>query len=168
VTVELTPESFTARTVADLQSAFSAQAARVHFAQDALHVLELLAEGPKGFNIIVHWAGDESFGDQETQPMAEQILEVTVSQNPGLSAQPNEKIYTSTESEDSLLKRVRDVRGHLLSRQWEEESTGQFPSYRGTQPVVLPDGTRLRAYSIRIALAAAIYFDEYEPMGDLS
>lgn len=143
----------------DLNDLAKAKSATVAIAEDLFHVIDILVNGPAGFQLIVSWGGDDAVGEQPGHPLAETIIDITVGFNPGLGIQPGNALVKNTATRDSLLKLINDVRARALTLQFPETETSQIPEYSGCRPVSLPDGIPLKAYKFSIKLTAAVDTD---------
>lgn len=132
---------------------------QVSVARDPYNVLELLVQGPAGLCVVIHWAGDEGNG-KIGDPKADNLIEVIVGYNLGLTIPLDQALYKSTANRPSLLKYVNDVRARLLTIQFTADETRQFTFYSGCEPIVLPDGVPLAAYRMKARLDAIVETDE--------
>ena len=132
------------------------QKATVSIARDPFHVLELLAENPAGFRIIVHWAGDENPSDQMEFPLADNKLEIIFSYNLGLSAKPDLALIQGQQNRPSLYKLLDGLRAMVLAIAFPVEATAIYCQYTGTEPFITPDGIPLAAYRLKFHLLSAV------------
>ena len=130
--------------------------ATVSIARDPFHVLELLAENPQGFRIIVHWAGDDNPSDQMEFPLADNKIEVVFSYNLGLSAQPDLALIRGQQNRPALYKLLDELRGLILAIAFPDVATAIYCQYTGTEPFITPDGIPLAAYRLKFHLVSAV------------
>ena len=129
---------------------------RLSVAKDPWNVLEILVNGPQGFQVILHWGGDSDVGELPGEPMAENIIEVIVGYSLGLQAKPDVALIKNQATRSSLLKHVNDVRARVLAYVFPAEETGESLQYAGCEPLVTPDGIPLAAYKFRAKLTARV------------
>jgi hypothetical protein len=132
----------------------SSNKGKIEIAKDPWHVLELLAESPSGFRIIIHWAGDQQLGDMDDAPLVTSRLEVILSCNLGLTANAESALVegSALTNRPSLLDLVSRVRQRILQKLWPAERTGGNIRYVGCEPVGTPDGVPLAAYRLSFEL----------------
>jgi len=145
---------------ADLEPWVKTKRGQLSIALDPWNVLELLVNGPQGFQVILHWGGDDATGDQPAEPLADNTLEVIVGYNLGLNARPDLALVKNLPERPSLLKLVNDVRARVLSYVFPPDVTMQTPEYAGCKPVTLPEGIPLAAYKFQVKLTALVERDE--------
>lgn len=127
----------------------------IYVAKDPWHPYELIAAGPQGLCVILCWAGAEALGDGEAADLtlATQKLEVYLSFNLGLTAQPSAALTAGTAERPSLLALVSLLTRRLRSLDFKDEARVQrFMRWAGTEPVTTPDGIPLAAYKIKFEL----------------
>jgi hypothetical protein len=130
----------------------------VHLAKDPWNVLELLAENPAGFRCIVHWAGDKNIGNRdgvENLPLVTAILQVTLSNNLGLTASPEQALAEAVPGRQPLLQLLGLAREKVLRITWPENLCDPI-RYVGTDPVGTPEGVPLAAYMMTFELDHAL------------
>jgi hypothetical protein len=132
---------------------------QVHIAKDAWIELELLAESPVGFRVIVHWAGDKNAGNQdgiENLPLVTALLQITLSNNLGLTAKPEQALAENVPGRQMpILKLLGLARERILKISWPE-SVAESIRYVGCDPVGTPDGVPLAAYVLTFELDHAL------------
>ena len=128
----------------------------VSIALDPFNVLEILAEGPEGGRVILHWAGDQNPSELLQMAIARNEIEVVLSYNLGLSLRPDLALIESTPTRPSLLKQLSDLRGILLSLAYPDGETLVYLVYKGTASFITPEGFPLAAYRLRFELDSAI------------
>jgi hypothetical protein len=132
---------------------------QVSIAKDAWNVLELLAECPAGFRVIVHWAGDKNIGNQdgiENLPMVTALIQVTLSNNLGLTAKPEQALAENVPGRQMpLLKLIGLARERIFKITWPE-SIAESIRYVGCDPVGTPEGVPLAAYVLTFELDHAL------------
>jgi hypothetical protein len=129
-----------------------------HIAKDPWHVLELLAENPAGFRIIVHWAGDKNAGNRdgvENLPLVTAILQVILSNNLGLTASPEQALVDAVPGRQPLLRLLGKAREKVMRITWPEDLCDPI-RYVGTDPVGTPEGVPLAAYMMTFELDHAL------------
>lgn len=130
--------------------------ASVSIARDPFHVLEILAENPQGFRVIVHWAGDENASDIMERPLADHKIQIVFSYNLGLTAKPDLALIQGQQNRPALYKLLDDLRALVLGLAFPDFETAEYCIYTGTEPVVTPDGIPLAAYRLKFHLIAAV------------
>jgi hypothetical protein len=153
-----TPAQILALYQADLKVWARDNKATLSIARDPYHVLELLAETPAGLRLILHWNGDAPVGDQEEAIGSNNNIEVVLSYNMGLMAQPDAALVTAQPNRPALLKLVSDVRERVLSLGVTDAETGAGLSarYAGCETVATPEGIPLAAYKLKFEFDAAL------------
>jgi hypothetical protein len=157
-----TPAQLLALYQADLNTWAMIKKAKLSIAKDPWHVLELLAESPAGLRLILHWAGDDSLGDQNEAIGSANHLEVIVSYNLGLTAKPDAALTQDQPNRPALLKLVSDIRERVLSLFIPDAETAVSLSarYSGCETVTTPEGLPLAAYKLKFEFDAA--FPDYD------
>jgi len=130
--------------------------AQVTIARDPFHVLEILASSPATFRLVVHWAGDHNISEVDELPLSENELQVILSYNLGLTAQPDLALISGPQNRPSVLDQVDSLRSFILGVQYPTIATGTYAVYGGTKPFVTPDGVPLAAYVLTFKLKAAV------------
>jgi hypothetical protein len=125
----------------------------ISIAKDPWHVMEMLANSPRGLRLIVHWAGDDPLGDEPADPMETQSIEVITGYSLGLKASVDAALVENTADRPSLLKIVSEVKVRVLSMVFRapNASDGLF-RYGGTKPEETPEGVPLAAYRSKFEL----------------
>jgi hypothetical protein len=123
-------------------------------ARDPYNVFELVAANPRGYLLVLHWAGDKNISEVVIHPLLAHRLEVIISRNLGLPARPDAALVQTIGTVPPLFQSVDDLRNLLLGLQFPAESTGQFLEYAGTGPLVTPEGVPLAAYQLDFNLRA--------------
>jgi hypothetical protein len=134
----------------------AANKATVSIARDPFHVLEILAESPAGFRVILHWAGDKNPSEILQMAIARNDIEVIFSYNLGLTGKPDLALITGSTARPALLALLDDLRALILSIQYPDEETLVYCVYAGTEPFITPDGIPLAAYRMRFQLDSGI------------
>ncbi|HUB68010.1 MAG TPA: hypothetical protein VL981_11050 [Candidatus Methylacidiphilales bacterium] len=130
--------------------------ATITLARDPYHVLEILAASPQGFRIVVHWAGDKNISEIDALPLAENRLEIILSYNLGLTAQPDLALIQGPQNRPSVLDQVDALRGFVLGIRYPAGQTGTYAVYAGAKSFTTPAGVPLAAYILTFKLKAAI------------
>lgn len=125
-------------------------------ARDPWDALDVLINGPQGVQFVLAWGGDDSLGEQATEPLAGNIIELTVAYNLGLSAGRDAALTENKVDRPSLLKLTNDARARLLAYVFAANDEPQVLEYGGTQPVTLPEGIPLAAFRIRAVVPQAV------------
>lgn len=125
-------------------------------AADPWNFLELLAEAPQGWRLVLHWAGDEN---QMTEVPGAAInkseFHVGITCNLGLTAKPGEAVMRKRPGNaPSLLRLMTMTRDRVKSFVFPDGTSGQA-IYLGADPITLPDGTPLAGYRLRFSLMSA-------------
>ncbi|MFA5058267.1 MAG: hypothetical protein WC485_09155 [Opitutaceae bacterium] len=130
-------------------------------AKDPWNVLELLTQGPAGFLVVLHWAGDDALGEQEQDPLAGNQIDVIVGYNLALEPQPEVALFKPRGTRPALLALVNDCRARVLSMVFpDDHETTRALGYGGAEAVTLPNGWPLAAYKFRVRLDAAVDVDD--------
>jgi len=138
----------------------------VSVARDPIDVLSLLVTGPRGFILVLHYAGgtlrsdiaaDESSGtDAETvNAVGDERFEIAIGQAMGLSAGKDMNIFAAIADRPALMRRVNDLRARVTALLFPDDgSTLRRFRWTGTDPLMLPDGTPLAAYKLTFVITA--------------
>lgn len=126
--------------------------ARVRTATDEWNVLELLSSGPNGLLIVVSWAGDTNETEFPLVAICENTIEVIVGHNLGLSVDPGNALIHGTEDRPGLLELMWKVRQRVRHLTLDPDDSSTCFEYKGTSPVILPDGIPLAAYRARFTI----------------
>lgn len=129
---------------------------RLSLAKDPYHVIEILSEAPAGFRVILHWTGDEQLGDLPQQPLCTHQVDVILSFNLGLTAEPSAALVEARNNRPPLYGLLNDLRRRVLGCNYAPDISAEYLMYRGTEPVVMPEGLPLAAYRIQFSLDAAL------------
>jgi hypothetical protein len=130
----------------------------VSLARDPFDVLEILAQGPQGFRVILHWAGEQEVGGQPQLPIVQHRIEAILSYNLGLTATPDLALLSKGPANDrpALLDLVEELRRRIASYNFPDGETDVFMAYVGCDPFVTPDGVPLAAYKLTFTLTAGL------------
>jgi hypothetical protein len=128
--------------------------AQVSIARDPFNVFELLNAGTQNYVLALLWAGDENINDIPIIPLLRHNLELAFGYNLGLTARPDLALIQPVGNRPSLYQALDDIRTLLLSVQFGSNQTGMYLEYKGTEPVVTPDGIPLAAYRLSFGLRA--------------
>jgi len=137
----------------------TANKAIVSIAGDPFEVYEILAEGPRGFRVILLWEGDDDQPQGGTSyGITENRIEVTLSGNRGLSLKPGDNLHRdSPDGRPALVTLLASLRREIRSIRFADDgSSSAALEYRGSAPVVTPEGVRLDAYTLRFAITTDI------------
>lgn len=139
----------------DLEAFVAQSGGRFSKATDPFHVIELLAEAPGRFRVILHDDGDEPAGESKRSSVVQCRFKITVSHNRGLPAVLGNKIASATGNEPSLLARVAEVRERLRGLTLPDGATSRRLEYGGRVPVTY-QGAALDAYEMTFTIYAAL------------
>ena len=135
----------------------AAKRGSVSVAKDPFHVLELLLLTPDGFLAVVHFAGDEDLGQSRHTGVIKLRLEVFVSQQRGLAAEPGVELIGPTPGEDPLYVLVAKVRAFIRAIEFPDDGTTSGTIwYKGSEPVAGPEGATFNAYKLRFEINGAV------------
>lgn len=125
-------------------------------AADPWNFLQLLAESPDGWRGVLHFDGDANRADHHSSGcFLDNNFSFGVTCQKGLSLDPEEKLFRpSPDGTPSLLRLVSAARLRIRSYAFPADVSDRFVTYRGCEPLVLPDGTPLMGYRMRFALIA--------------
>lgn len=138
--------------------------ADVSIARDPFHVLEILAAGPSGFRVVLHASEDDNISDIDQLSLADNLIEVILSYNLGLTARPDLALISGQQNRPPLLDHITALRSFILSLRFPTEQTGSYAVYRGRRPYVTPDGIPLAAYTLTFKLQSAVTVDQPLPL----
>lgn len=157
-----TPEKLLLELRADLEPWAAARKGSISLATDPYHFLELLAESPAGWRIVLHWDGEDNTSDNaQAGAFCAQRLSLGITANLGLTAKPNESLVKKTASREALLRLVADTRDRVRGYVWPDVTTSRYLLFRRALPVVLPEGVPLAAYKLDFELIIALPPVEY-------
>lgn len=153
---QLSPADIITKLQTQLAAWVTAKKGLLSIAEDPWHVLELLAETPVGFRVILHWAGDRNAADDIDDGIDNHTVEVIVSKNRGLAAKRGDHLV-EPRAGVALLVLVGQVKAKIKGSfaLWEQEITQGEIEYRGCEPVTTPEGVPLDAYRLSWSLLAA-------------
>jgi hypothetical protein len=167
----MTPAAILAPVYAALNTWAKSLGGRATVARDPLDVLIILTQGPAGFLVVLHWAGDQSVdvgADRDDPddvgvdeilltPPARSRVEIVVGQNLGLDVRRDYALIAAAENRVPLLERISVVRGRVLAMRFkdDDESLRRF-TYSGCDPVTLPDGFPLAAYRLAFEFVSSV------------
>jgi hypothetical protein len=126
----------------------------VSVARDPYNVFELIAANPRGYRLILHWAGDKNISEVSIMPLLNHRLEVVLNRNLGLPVKPDQALTDTIGSVPPLFQSVDELRTILLGLKFSDTSTGGYLEYGGCDPLVAPDGAPLAAYQLTFFLRA--------------
>jgi hypothetical protein len=150
------PDQLIAHLLADLTPWVKGRKGEILVAAEPYHLLELLAEKPTGFRIVLHWDGDTN--SQEHADGAAYLanafsLGLTCAR--GLTIRPMDRLHTrGADGSPALLQLVALLRHRVRSLAWPAGETERGAVYRGAEPLILPDGTPLMGFRLRFTLSA--------------
>lgn len=126
--------------------------AELVIAEDPWGFLEVLASGPQGALIALHWGGDTNTqGDLAEAVFAENQIEIGIAVNPGLAKDSKARTLSRRPGDKlALIELVAATRARTRSLMLPDDGTSERRlRYAGCDPVVLPDGVPLSAYRMR-------------------
>lgn len=124
-------------------------------ALDPFHVLELLAEAPGKFRVILAELGEDTVGDARRAGAVDMLYTVTVSNNRGLPFVTGaNRSIDRTNDEPSLMKRATEIRDWLRGLVMPEGTSLRL-DYRGRKPVTY-EGAVLDAYELTFRLQVGL------------
>lgn len=158
-----TPDALLTELRSDLEPWVRAKKGELSVARDPFHFLELLAESPAGFRVVLHWDGEANPGDEpQAGVFSAQRISLGVTANLGLTAKPGEALHKPTPNRAALLRIVADVRERARSYVWPDHTTARFMLYKGADAIVLPDsGVPLAGFRLTFELTIALPPVEY-------
>ncbi|WP_414664901.1 hypothetical protein [Horticoccus sp. 23ND18S-11] len=158
-----TPDAILTEMRADLEPWVRAKKGELSIARDPFHFLELLAESPASFRVVLHWDGESNPGDEpQAGVFAAQKISLGVTANLGLTAKPDEALHKATANRAALLRLLADVRDRARSYVWPDETTARYMLYKSADVIVLPDsGLPLAGYRLNFELTIALPPVEY-------
>lgn len=158
-----TPDALLGELRADLEPWVKQRKGELSVARDPYHFLELLAESPAGFRVVLHWDGETNPGDDALAGVfAAQKLSLGLTANLGLTAKPDEALHKPTASRAALLRILADVRDRVRGYVWPDETTARFILYKGAELIVLPDSAiPLAGYKLNFELTIGLPPVEY-------
>ncbi|WP_043588981.1 hypothetical protein [Geminisphaera colitermitum] len=154
-----TPDALLAELHADLEPWLRANKGTLSVAADPYNFLELLADSPSAFRVVLHWAGEQNPSDQEGAGVfAPQKFDLGVTANLGLTATPEIALFKPgpNATRPPLLQLVAAVRDRVRGYTWPAGNTTRYMLYRGCDPVTLPDAMPLRAYRLQFQLTIGL------------
>jgi len=143
---------------ADLEPYVAAKRGAVSVARDPYHVIELLYLTPDGFLVVINFAGDEDLGQSRFTGVARLKLDVIVSQQRGLAAEPGIELLESSEpGDDPLFILVSKIRARCRAIQFPDDGTTSGKLWFKRSSVVPgPDNTQFNAYRLEFEINGAI------------
>ncbi len=141
----------------DLAVFVKEQRGTLSVAADPYHFLELLAEAPSGWRLVLAWNGDENQAtDGPPVAINRNELHIGVTCNLGLTAKPGEAIMKKRPGgAPSLLKLVQLTRERVRTLVFPAGTTSERAMYLGADPAILPDGTPLKGFRLRFSITTA-------------
>lgn len=138
----------------DIEQWATEHTALVSIASDPFEVYEILAEGPARVRVILHWVGDkDDSGEKFDLGIVRNAIEVIISHNRGLQIRPGDSLLRGTDTRPSLVALLSSLRSRVRSLILpEDDATTRSFEYRGTDPVVTPEGLRLDAYRLHFEI----------------
>ena len=153
----MTPQSLLQLLHDDLEPWAKARRAEVSLAADAYDVMEILYNRPGAMRIILHWGGDDAQGSTGQEGVVTHRIDVVVARPHGLPQEKGDMLVKSTHGAAPMLTMLEDVRQHLRGLPLPADFSNEgFLDYRGTEPLVTPEGVPLAAYRLKFALWAAL------------
>jgi hypothetical protein len=131
--------------------------AELVIAEDPWGFLEVLASGPQGGLIALHWGGDTNTqADMPEAVFAENQIEIGIAVNPGLAKDSKARALSRRPGDRlPLIRLVAEARRRARSLMLPDDGTSERRlRYAGCDPVVLPDGVPLSAYRMRFQVVS--------------
>jgi hypothetical protein len=152
-----TPDAIIAELRDDLTPWAKEKKGTVSVATDPYNFLELLAQSPVGFQVVLHWDGEALSGDEpQSASIAVQKISAGVTFNTGLTVNPSEALVKASPIRPALLKLLTQVRDRIRSYNFPADTTGQYLLYKGADPVVLPEGLPLAGFRLNFELTIGL------------
>lgn len=152
-----TPDTLLLELHAALVPWLAARKGVVSIAADPYNFLELLADGPSGCRVVLHWGGETNPADDaRTGCFPANRIEVGITGNLGLEARPEMALIAGNAVRPAFLETVAAVREVVRSHLFREDISTKFPLYKGCEPVVLPEGMPLRAYRLNFEITLGL------------
>jgi hypothetical protein len=147
----------------DLASWVKAKKGELSVARDPYNFLELLAESPAGWRVVLHWDGETNPSDDaQVGVFAAQKISLGLTANLGLTAKPDESLHKPSPARAALLKILADVRERVRGKVWPDDITARYMLYKGTDAIVLPDSAiPLAGYKLNFELTIGLPPVEY-------
>jgi hypothetical protein len=133
-----------------------------YVARDPLAAIELLAEAPSGWRLILSFEGDRPMDTRAIgvpEPyVVESTLRIIVSCNPGLRLiNDSQLLKGDTGGRASLLALLSLVRKRILAYRWSTTLVYKGAmTYLGTRPFSIPDFLPLAAFEMTFAFVHSI------------
>jgi len=129
-------------------------------ANHPFEVIELLAQTPAGFRVILLWEGDADITNQPSAGIVHTTIAVIVSQNRGLRVWKGENVMapygTGPNALPALIDLLDLVRTTIRGMTMAADQTSTWWLYLGAQPETTPDGLPLDAYRMRFRISNSI------------
>ena len=135
---------------AELDPYVASKRGSVSVARDPYHVIELLYLTPDGFLVVVNFAGDEDLGQSRFTGVIRLKIDVIVSQQRGLAAEPGiELLEPSAPGDDPLFVLASKIRAFIRAIQFPDDGTTSGTLwFKRSEIVPGPDGTQFNAYRL--------------------
>lgn len=153
-----TPDSLLSELRTELEPWVRAKKGDFSVARDPYHFLELLAESPAGFRVVLHWDGETNPGDDaQAGCFPAQKISLGLTANLGLTAKPDESLHKASAARPALLRLLADVRDRMRGYTFPDETTARFILYKGAEAIVLPDSAiPLAGYRLNFELTIGL------------
>jgi hypothetical protein len=147
-----------------LTAFLATQKGKVSVADDAWNALELLANSPGTFLVILHWAGDTADPeDGDLDGIVDSHIEVIVRQSKRPVAAPGKDLVADGPLQPSFYKLMSQVRAKVRAWRATAGDTTNFGQYfyKGAEYLLHPaDGLPLRAIKLKFDLKHALSTDD--------
>ncbi len=134
-----------------------ARAPKVLIAADPYDVLDRLFDGPAGWRVILHWAGDAPANpDVPEGGILDHTIEVYAARHHGLAIDKHKSVTISRpDGEPTLLELRNQLHQRIATFTFpDEDETSKHFDYLGSDAAAAPDGTPLAVYRGRYRLTA--------------
>lgn len=142
-----------------LEAWATANKGKVQIAGDPFHALDLLLQSPIGFRVVVWWDGDEPATDIHQAGIVSNRLKVSISYGRGLAKDPSASLVSGRASQKPLYELISDLRSKVRAIEFSnqaDEISSVWAAYRGTTPIVVPEGIAIDAYDLNFTLESVI------------
>lgn len=133
-----------------------ARKGNVSVANNPFEALELLAQSPAGFRVVILWEGDEDATGQPLVGIVNNNISLIVSANRGLRIWNGENLHKPYGDQPALLDLLTELRIMVRDQVWPDVVSEGAMLYLGADPEITPEGYPLDAYRLRFRLTTVI------------
>jgi hypothetical protein len=152
-----TPDDLLAELRDDLKPWVQKRKGMLSIATDPYNFLELLAQSPAGWRVVLHWDGEDNTAEAaQAGDFCTQRISLGITANLGLTANPSEGMVTDTAVRKAFLGLVADLRDRVRGYVFPDQVTNRYMHYKRAVPVVLPEGVPLAGMKLDFELIAAL------------